>query len=72
VRDPAEGLLLIYPISRYSGQEVAAGSARRPLYDDPRDALARDVVGIAISFPRTENAESVRGYMVGSVGWSPA
>lgn len=73
VRDPAEGLLLIYPISRYSGQDVAAGGARRPLYDDPRDALARDVVGIAISFPRSEDAQSVRGtYMVGTVGWSAA
>lgn len=72
VRDAAEGLLLIYPISRFSGQDVGEGGARRPLYDDPRDALARDVVGLAISFPRTDDPQVVRGYTVGTVGWSPA
>ncbi len=73
VRDPAEGLLLIYPISRYSGQDLSDGGARRPLYDDPHDALARDIIGIAISFPWSAEAQDVRGtYMVGTAGWRPA
>lgn len=72
VRDAAEGLLLIYPISRYSGQDTKAGSPRQPLYEDPRDALSRDVVGIALSFPRSKSAQSVRGsYTVGTAGWRP-
>jgi hypothetical protein len=72
VRDPAEGLLLIYPISRFSGQEIAAAGPRRAMYDDPRDALARDIVGIAISFPRSDSVQDVRGtYTVGTVGWRP-
>lgn len=72
VRDPSEGLLLIYPISRFSGSELEASGPRRPMYDDARDALARDVVGIAISFPRSENVQDVRGtYTVGTVGWKP-
>jgi len=70
VRDPAEGLLLIYPISRFSGQEIAAAGPRRSMYDDPRDALARDIVAIAISFPRSDSVQDVRGtYTVGTVGW---
>jgi len=72
VREPAEGLLLIYPISRYSGQELEPVGARRPLFDDPREADVRDVVGIAISFPRAEDSQAIRGsYTIGTVGWSP-
>lgn len=71
VRDPSAGLLLIYPISRHSGQELAPGAARRRLFDDPDDPLARDVVGIALSFPRSMNAQRVRGYSVGTAGWRP-
>ncbi len=72
VRDCTEGLLLIYPISRYSGQDLSSGGARQPLYDDPHDPLARDVVGIAISFPRSEDDQSARRtYTVGTVGWRP-
>ncbi|MDA8383813.1 MAG: Z1 domain-containing protein [Betaproteobacteria bacterium] len=72
MRDPAEGLLLIYPISRYSGGGLSDGGARRPLYDNPNDPLAKDVVGIAISFPRSQEDQGVSGkYVVGTVGWSP-
>jgi len=46
--------------------------ARRPLFDDPREADVRDVVGIAISFPRAEDSQAIRGsYTIGTVGWSP-
>jgi hypothetical protein len=71
VRDPSEGLLLIYPISRHSGHELVQGAPRRRLFDDPHDPLVRDVVGIALSFPRSVNAQPVRGYSVGTAGWRP-
>lgn len=72
VRDQQEGLLLIYPISRFSGQDIQERGPRRPMYDDPRDALARDIVGIAISFPQSMGVQDVRGtYTVGTVGWRP-
>lgn len=72
VRDPAEGLLLIYPVSRHSGQDVGAGSPRQPLFEVPRGPLSRDVIGIALSFPRSNNAQTVRGsYTVGTAGWRP-
>ena len=70
VRDPSEGLLLIYPISRFSGLELTSGGPRRPMYDDPGDPLARDVVGLALSFPRSSEVQDVQGtYTVGTVGW---
>jgi len=69
VRDPVEGLLLIYPVSRFSKPD---SGGRQPVYEDPFDAGARDIVGIAISFPRSPSASKIMGtYSVGSVGWSP-
>lgn len=71
VRSPSDGLLLIYPISRYSGYELTTGAARRKIFDAPDDPLARDIVGIALSFPRSKNPRRVRGYSVGTAGWRP-
>jgi hypothetical protein len=68
VRSATEGLLLIYPVSRFS---QADSKKRRLLFDDPNDGSARDLVGIAISFPRSPTARAVRGYAVGTVGWKP-
>jgi hypothetical protein len=71
VRDPAEGLLLIYPISRLSGwrgdREVAKNE-RQPIYPDPdRAAEMADIVGIAIAMPPSGTAATVE-YVVGTVG----
>ncbi len=72
VRAPSEGLLLIYPISKYSGSELAESGSRQPLYENPEDHQACDIIGIAISFPASKQAQSIRGeYVVGSVGWRP-
>jgi hypothetical protein len=69
-RRATNALLLLYPISRYSGQDLQVGASRRPLFDDPNDISARDVIGLAISFPHSENAQHVLGqYVVGTVGW---
>ena len=72
VREPAEGLLILYPISKFSGQDLTSGESRRPLYDSPYDADARDVVGLALSFPKSSSVQDVRGtYTVGTAGWKP-
>lgn len=70
-RPPAEGLLLLYPISRYSGRDLEAGGNRRAIYDDPSGPQARDLVGLAISFPQSKQPQRVEAYMQGTVGWRP-
>jgi hypothetical protein len=71
VRDPSEGLLLIYPISRFSGwdgTENVARNERRPIYADPAAAAAAaDIIGIAIAIPPSSTAATVE-YVVGTVG----
>ena len=72
VRPPREGLILLYPISRHSGQDRIGGGTRIPLYEDPESDFARDIVGMAISFPQSQRAQQVFGqYVVGTVGWRP-
>jgi hypothetical protein len=71
VRPAEEGLLLLYPISRYSGQGISIGGNRQPLFDNPDDPRARDLVGLAISFPESKQAQMVEAYLEGSVGWRP-
>lgn len=70
-RPPEEGLLLLYPISRYSGHDLIDGGNRRRLFDDPECSLARDLVGLAISFPRSNQKQIVDAYLEGTVGWRP-
>lgn len=72
LRDPQHGLLLLYPISRYSGYDVEPGGARKPLYQDPDAPLARDLVAFAISFPKSNRVQSVEAYVEGTVAWRPA
>ena len=72
VRPPEEGLLLLYPISRQSGYERERTEPlrnRSPLYDDPNGPLARDLVGLAISFPWSNQPQQVEEYLEGTVGW---
>ncbi|HXM51575.1 MAG TPA: Z1 domain-containing protein [Pyrinomonadaceae bacterium] len=70
VRLASEGLLLLYPISRHSGHDLREGASRRRLFENPDDLNARDVLGLAISFPHSDNAQRIVGqYVVGTVGW---
>ncbi|MET8310918.1 Z1 domain-containing protein [Micromonospora sp. NPDC005173] len=71
-RPPEEGLLLLYPISRWSRpRDVSANADRkkepkRRLFDDPmREGLT--VIGLAIAFPASDSLATVR-YVVGSAG----
>jgi hypothetical protein len=68
-RPSEEGLLLLYPISKHSGYDVKPGGNRRPLFDDPAGPLARDLLGLALSFPRSKSKPVVEAYLQGTVGW---
>lgn len=70
-RPPEEGLLVLYPISRHSGKNANEGGNRRPLFDNPADPRARDLVGLSISFPQSRQPQRVEAYMEGMVGWRP-
>lgn len=71
VRSSEEGLLLLYPISRHSGHDLKDGGNRRPLFDNPNDPQARNLVGLAVSFPRSNQPQRVEAYLQGTVGWRP-
>jgi hypothetical protein len=70
-RPPEEGLLLLYPISRWSGHDALVGGSRQCLYENPDGPLARDLVGLAISFPPSNQQQRVDAYLEGTVGWRP-
>ena len=65
-RSPDEGLLLIYPISKFSAPRKSNNpdkpSLRLPLFDDPERGVT--VVGYALSFPYSESAATVE-YITG-------
>ncbi len=71
VRAATDGLLLLYPISRHSGYDLKEGGGRRPLFDDPNDPKARDIVGLAISFPKSNQPYQVEAFLEGTRGWRP-
>lgn len=61
VRDPQQGLLLLYPISKYSTVRSNDGNdeknTREPLFSNPD--TAENVIGMAVVFPYTDNAATV-------------
>lgn len=67
VRPPQEGLLLLYPISKYSGCNLEADerSKREPLFSNPD--IGEHLIGLAIVFPHSKTAATVQ-YTVGTVG----
>lgn len=69
IRSKEEGLILLYPISRHSGQNSKEGGTRRPIYDEPNGPLARDLVGLALSFPKSDQPQRVEEFLEGTVGW---
>ena len=72
VRAPTDGLLILYPISRYSGHDLRARGTRQKLYEEAGSKHAKGIIGIALSFPPSDRAQSVRGeYVVGTVEWRP-
>ena len=73
LRQPEEGLLLLYPISRYSNprDDGASSGNRRALFNKPDGPDAADIVGIAISFPQSKQPQQLEAYLEGTVGWRP-
>ena len=68
-RSPNNGLILLYPISRFSKPDntnIAKG-IRRPLYNNLDDSRVRDLIGIAISFPYSTQPQPEVSYVVGTV-----
>ena len=68
-RSKEEGLLLLYPISRYSGYDMPAeGEGNRiRLFTNPDDPNAFDLLGLAFSFPKSEHPQPVVEYISGTV-----
>jgi len=69
-RSSEEGLLLLYPISRQSGQDLTSGN-RKPLYAEPNGPQARDLLGLALSFPRSRRTHKVEAYLKGTAPEHP-
>ncbi|MHB1069009.1 MAG: Z1 domain-containing protein [Gemmatimonadaceae bacterium] len=66
-RDPQEGLLLLYPISRYSGYDLKPPYRfRMPLFENPEHPLARDMLGVAFSFPTSRRMFPGEAYVRGT------
>jgi len=68
-RPKEEGLLLLYPISKYSGYEIPdEGEGNRiRLFTNPDDPDACDLLGLAFSFPKSEHPQPVIEYISGTV-----
>jgi len=64
-RDRNEGLLLLYPISKFSRPRPNS-TKRIPLFDDP-DRNGCTVIGLAVVFPQSDSSATIE-YIVGSVG----
>jgi hypothetical protein len=73
LRKPEEGLILIYPVSKNSGHstETVNTTTRQPLFENPADQNAKDLIGLAISFPFTQKPQPVQAYWQGELGWRP-
>ncbi len=71
VRSPSQGLILLYPISKNSKSMNEKGVMRRPIYVDPESPMAKDLIGMAISFPCSNQPQPVGAYITGSVPWRP-
>ena len=68
IRSPEEGLLLLYPISRHSAPEENNKGSRESIFDNPDGPLSRDLIGLAISFPKSRKTEP-ETYIQGTPGW---
>ncbi len=71
-RGSSHGLLLLYPISRFSGHDDGGPQGtREKLFANPEDAQACDLIGLAVSFPVTKKAGPSEAYLEGTAKWQP-
>ncbi|MDO8872889.1 MAG: Z1 domain-containing protein [Methanoregula sp.] len=66
-RPKEEGLMLLYPISRYSGYDEPPEGNRTSLFENPDDSITCDLLGLAFSFPKSEHPQPVVEYISGTV-----
>jgi hypothetical protein len=80
-RSPQQGLLLLYPISRYSAPKQSkrgAGTAPAEDAEPTKDDLFKDpdhavtVIGLAVSLPDSHSQAATGEYVVGSAGPAPS
>ena len=74
VRSPKNGLIIIYPISKFSGYNLDSSTnkrmLRRKLFEDPNDIKSENIMGMALSFPKSEKSISIsKDYLIGTAGW---
>jgi hypothetical protein len=73
LRPAEEGLILLYPISRHSGYDEDGSGSRGPLYSDSSAQSAVDLLGMAISFPKSNKPQMSdpygEAYVEGTVPW---
>jgi hypothetical protein len=67
MRDPAEALLVIYPVSRYSAPAPGGKEAETqlPVSDDPDHDS--DLIALALSFPHSSSPASFDVVTTGNV-----
>ncbi|MBY0001434.1 Z1 domain-containing protein [Priestia aryabhattai] len=67
LRSPQQGVLLIYPISKYSGYSSQTDNSdkREPIFQNPDKGV--HVIGLAFIFPPSESSVA-QEYITGSVG----
>jgi hypothetical protein len=71
-RRSTRGLLIFYPISKFSGHGGSKlGKSRRPIYPDPRSAMAKDLIGLAMSLPKVKRERPALAYVEGTARWRP-
>ena len=74
-RPPQEGLILIYPISKNSKpvlkKDGTESRTRQPLYEETDSQYAKDLIGLAISFPESQQDQPVQAYLEGTNRWRP-
>lgn len=71
-RNASRGLLIFYPISKFSGHDGSLlGKSRQPIYADPRSATAKDLIGLAVSLPKVNSERPAEAYLEGTARWRP-
>jgi hypothetical protein len=71
-RSSARGLLIFYPISKFSGHDGnKLGKSRRPIYVDPQSVTAKDLIGLAVSLPKVNRERPAEAYLEGTARWRP-
>ncbi|MBK9363089.1 MAG: hypothetical protein IPM99_19295 [Rubrivivax sp.] len=68
----SRGLLIFYPISKFSGYDGAKlGKSRQPIYANPMSSTAKDLIGTAVCCRRSPLERPAEAYLEGTARWRP-